>query len=193
MCARIDARSITTIYSYDALNRVTSKTYNDGLTPPANFYYDESSVSLGSCSNSSMSNPVGRLTHTTTGSPGAYLSATVQDYDLMGRVSGYWQAIPSYRGASMWATLYNYDLAGDATSWVHPAGFTITQAINGARQISQVTSSVNDATTPWGRWPPSPTRPLAESRRCRTAALAPGVRRCGRDLPVQQSPAGGAD
>ena len=44
--------------------------------------------------------------------------------------------------------LDNYDLAGDVTSWNHPAGFTITHTINTARQITQVSSSVSDATDP---------------------------------------------
>jgi YD repeat-containing protein len=83
------SNTVTTTYTPDVLNRVTDKTYNDGVTPPAHFAYDETTVSLGSCSNSSMSYPVGRLTHTTTGSSGAYLTATVQDYDPMGRVSSY--------------------------------------------------------------------------------------------------------
>jgi YD repeat-containing protein len=37
LCRRTDARSITTTYSYDALNRLTSKTYSSG-TPTAYFY-----------------------------------------------------------------------------------------------------------------------------------------------------------
>src|SRR5579875_1318298 len=55
---------------------------------------------------------------------------------------------------------YNYDLAGDVNSWTHPAGFTITNSINGAQRVAQITSSLNDAThpgtlatisyTPWG-------------------------------------------
>ena len=45
VCRRTDARSVTTTYSYDAENRVTSKTYSDS-TPSANFDYDESSVTV---------------------------------------------------------------------------------------------------------------------------------------------------
>ena len=36
VCTRKDARSVTTTYAYDALNRVTSKSYSDG-TPPRIF------------------------------------------------------------------------------------------------------------------------------------------------------------
>ena len=148
-CTRTDARSITTTYAYDPLNRLTSKTYSDGTTPTATFSYDEATVALGSWTSPGLNNPKGRLTHTTTTSGGTVVTATVQDYDPMGRTNNYWQCTPLNCGTStIWAALYNYDLAGDVTSWNHPAGFTITQTINGARQISQVTSSVNDSADP---------------------------------------------
>ena len=51
-------------------------------------------------------------------------------------------------GVSAWTTTYNYDLAGDVTSWTHPYGYTITQTINGAREISQFTSSLNGSQQP---------------------------------------------
>jgi RHS repeat-associated protein len=65
----------------------------------------------------------------------------------MGRVQGYWQATPLNCGSSLWPTFYAYDLAGDVTSWLHPAGFVINQTINGARQVTQVTSSWSDTTS----------------------------------------------
>ncbi len=79
---------------------------------------------------------------------GHFLTETVQDYDPMGRIKDYWQCTPLNCNSSMWAVLYNYDLAGDVTSWNHPAGFTITQSIDGARHIKQVTSSLSDSTHP---------------------------------------------
>jgi len=148
-CTRTDARGITTTYAYDALNRLTSKTYSDGATPTATFSYDEPAVTLGSWTSPGLNNPNGRLTHTATTSGGTILTATVQDYDATGRTKDYWQCTPLNCGSStIWAALYNYDLAGDVTSWNHPAGFTITQTISGAQQISQVTSSVSDSADP---------------------------------------------
>jgi YD repeat-containing protein len=44
--------------------------------------------------------------------------------------------------------LYDCDLAGDLTSWTHAAGFTITNAIDAAQQITGITSSLNDSTHP---------------------------------------------
>jgi RHS repeat-associated protein len=150
-CTRTDARGITTTYTYnDPLSRLTGKSYNDNpQTPSVSFSYDESTVHLGSWTSPTLANPIGRLTHTTTMSGSTLLTATVQDYDQMGRTKHYWQCTPLNCGnASIWSALYNYDLAGDVTSWNHPAGFTITQNINGARRIAQVTSSLSDATHP---------------------------------------------
>jgi len=67
----------------------------------------------------------------------------------MGRPVDYCQCTPLNCGSSsIWQAVYNYNLAGDVTSWTHPAGFAITQTINAAREISQVTSSLNDSTHP---------------------------------------------
>jgi hypothetical protein len=67
----------------------------------------------------------------------------------MGRTKDYWQCTPLNCGAStIWAALYNYDAAGGVTSWNHPAGFTITQAINGAKEVAEITSSKSETTDP---------------------------------------------
>ena len=42
ICRRTDAKSITTTYTYDALNRLTGKSYSDG-TPSVTYSYDQSS------------------------------------------------------------------------------------------------------------------------------------------------------
>jgi RHS repeat-associated protein len=145
------------------LNRVISKSYNDGpQTPTAEFFYDEAAVTLGSWTSPGLNYPNGRLTHTTTMSGSTLLTGTAQDYDPMGRTYNYWQCTaPLYCGSGIWAALYNYDLAGDVTSWNHPAGYTITNTISPARRITEISSSLNDAThppalaqsityTPWG-------------------------------------------
>jgi RHS repeat-associated protein len=48
----------------------------------------------------------------------------------------------------MWLVGYGYDQAGDVTSLTHPAGYTITNSINEAQQITQVSSTRNDSTHP---------------------------------------------
>jgi len=66
------ARNITTTNTYDALNRLLTKTYaNDPAnTPAATFSYDQTSVTIGSWSSGTLTNPKGRLTETTTTTSG---------------------------------------------------------------------------------------------------------------------------
>jgi YD repeat-containing protein len=59
---KTDARGIQTVMKYDALNRLTSKSYSDG-TPTATFYYDTPPVSWGP----GIQNTNGRLVEATTG------------------------------------------------------------------------------------------------------------------------------
>jgi RHS repeat-associated protein len=153
--------TVTTTYAYDALNRLTSKTYSDG-TPPASFSYDQASVSVGSWSSGTLGYPKGRMTEATTTASGSVKTAVVYSYDKMGRTSSFWQCNPSNCGSSsIWSTQYTYDLAGDITSWAHPAGYTLTNTVNSAQQVTAVQSSWQDTNhpqylaenvtyTPWG-------------------------------------------
>jgi RHS repeat-associated protein len=142
-CSRTDARGITTTYAYDALDRLTSKTYSDG-TPTAQYYYD-----LASVWGENTTNAKGRLVLAQTVNGSTLITGDVfETYDPTGRVQLHRQCTPYNCGTSDWRTTYNYDLAGDVTSWLHPGGFTITQGINSAGQIAQVTSSVSDQNDP---------------------------------------------
>src|SRR6266852_3259744 len=106
------------------MNRLTSKTYSDS-TPTVNFYYDESSVTVAGTVYT-LTNTKGRLSHTSAANGTAI---TIHSYDTMGRPLDLWQCTPyNCSSSSIWKTHYAYDLAGDATSWQHPAGETITQA-----------------------------------------------------------------
>jgi YD repeat-containing protein len=161
VCRRTDARGTTTTYTYDALNRLTGKTYSDS-TPPATFSYDQTSVTIGSWSSGTLTNPKGRLTEAVTTSSGSVQTAVAYGYDPVGRVQNYWQCTPyNCGGATIWQTHYDYDLAGDIADWTHPAGFTITNTISPAQRVTQISSSLSDAArpptlaqsityTPWG-------------------------------------------
>jgi len=147
VCRRTDARNITTTYSYDALNRLTGKTYSDS-TPPTAYAYDQTSVTIGSWSSGTLANPVGRLVAATTTSSGSVQTASVFSYDPMGRPANHWQCTPQNCNSSMWLTSYGYDLAGDVASWTHPAGPTLTNAVSTAQRITGITSSLSDSTHP---------------------------------------------
>ena len=71
------------------------------------------------------------------------LTATVQDYDSMGRTQDYWQCTPSNCGASsIWHSNYLYKYTGEVYQWTHPAGYTLYNTISAARRITQIQSSL---------------------------------------------------
>ena len=144
VCRQTDARTITTTYSFDARNRLVSKTYSDS-TPTASFYYDESSVTVAGTAYT-LTNAKGRLSHTS-GAGGNAI--TIQSYDTMGRTQDVWQCTPyNCSSATIWHAHYSRDLGGDLTSWQHPNGESITQTFSNARRITQIASSLNDSTHP---------------------------------------------
>jgi RHS repeat-associated protein len=151
-CTRTDARGITTYYNkawngsscpYDALNRLVCKSYSDG-TPTAQFSYDQSSVTLGTWASPSLLNTKGRLTETQTfNSSGATVTGTAQDYDSMGRTADFYQySSASNCGSSpVCSSNYQYEYTGEVKQWTHPAGYTFTNKVSGARRMQQIASS----------------------------------------------------
>ncbi|MFY9531631.1 MAG: RHS repeat-associated core domain-containing protein [Candidatus Acidiferrales bacterium] len=139
VCRRTDARSITTTYSYDALNRLTSKVYSDS-TPAEIYIYDVSSTD-----GATISNPKGRLVKAAISSVGV---ATISSFDAVGRVVHQYQCKPpSCTGT--WAGLsYTYNLGGGLTSYNDDSRFTITQAFDTAGRVTSLSSSFVDANHP---------------------------------------------
>jgi len=89
---RTDARGITATLAYDALNRPTSKTYNDSpQTPTINYFYDAQTLPGGAPS-FSRGYSIGRLVAVTYsgGSAGTY-----RGYDELGRVIRQYQQTDS--------------------------------------------------------------------------------------------------
>ena len=153
--------TVTTTYAYDALNRLTSKTYSDG-TPTVTFSYDQTSVTLGSWSSGTLLNPKGRMTEATTTASGGVKTGVVYSYDPVGRISDFWQCNPGNCGtSSIYNMTYGYDKAGDVTSWTHPGLISLTNTVNSAQQVTQVqttsqytnlpqTLAQNVTYEPWG-------------------------------------------
>jgi RHS repeat-associated protein len=135
-----DARGTKTYLAYDALNRVTSKTFSDTATKPVSIHYDESSVwthTLGS--------PIGRVTSIYRGR--TMISATVYSYDAMGRVTQQWDCRPSNCGTSAFLTQYGYDQAGNLTSLTYPSGRVVTYGYSAANAPTSVTLSKYGSTS----------------------------------------------
>src|SRR5262249_7671884 len=82
--------TVTTTYTYDKLNRLTSTSYSDSVTPSVSRHYDTSSE-LGTVLN----NTIGRLSAEYVSSPaGQLLSGHIYSYDSMGRVVSSLQCTP---------------------------------------------------------------------------------------------------
>jgi YD repeat-containing protein len=89
---RVDARSITTTMAYDALNRPTSRSYNDSpQTPTVNYFYDAQSLPSGAPT-FDRGYSTGRLVAVTYGGGS---EGTYRGYDQIGRVLRQYQRTDS--------------------------------------------------------------------------------------------------
>ncbi len=123
LLAKTDARSVVTSYSYDALNRMLSKTYSDGTRGQYFGYdgfYDDGSTQLPSPYNQ---NAKGRMTQ----SSDRTNVASHYGYDTMGRLNQKADCFPlncSYNDVQQ-AT---YDQAGNLATFTYPDGRKIQNA-----------------------------------------------------------------
>ena len=138
--------TVTTSYSWDALHRLTQKSYSDGTTPTASFYYDLAAP-WGSPYGGSYK---GRLSQAdTVDSTGHYVASTIFVYDALGRItiSGLCTAVNC--GLVGFHTSYSYDLAGNVTSYsTSENGITFSYQYDAVGRPSAVTSSLVDANHP---------------------------------------------
>jgi RHS repeat-associated protein len=122
LIAKTDARGIATTYSYDALNRIRTKSYSDGTTPSASFAYDETGDwGAANCAASGLvqCNTVGRLSSMST-SDG--LTGSVFSYDTMGRKTEDATCTDTRCASASSHAIYHsysYDLAGNETGYDH--------------------------------------------------------------------------
>lgn len=136
---------IQTTYAYDALNRVSSRSYNDG-TPTVNYFYDSQSLPSGAPSTSSpdyysRGYSAGRLvavTYGTSSSTGDYFG-----YDGVGRVVMKFQRT----GSVNYKTTASYDLAGAITSETYPSGHSVSYGFDGSGRTSSFTGNLGDGTS----------------------------------------------
>jgi RHS repeat-associated protein len=128
---KTDARNITVTYAYDALSRLTDKTYSDGVTPQASYRYDYSSF-LGQ----TFAYPIGRevATMVAGSTPEAFTS-----YDPMGRLKQTTQCNPGVTGCKTFTA--SYDLLGDLTSLAYPSGLSVNYQYDSAARLYSATDS----------------------------------------------------
>ncbi|HEU4932648.1 MAG TPA: HNH/ENDO VII family nuclease [Pyrinomonadaceae bacterium] len=115
---------ITTSYVYDELNRVTSRTYNDG-TPNVTYTYDAPGVL----------NSRGRLTSITS----SVSSYSYGEYDAQGRVK---RGTQTTAGQDFLMT-YQYDVAGRLISQTYPSGRVVKTEYDDAGRIAGVKNNAS--------------------------------------------------
>ncbi|SRR5713226_1725089 len=128
LLSKTDARSIITNLAYDALNRVTSRSYqNDpNNTPAVSYSYDPN-----------IANGKGRL-----GSVSSSVSTyTYGSYDAMGRATGTTQTLGSQ---SYSISNVVYDRASHVTSMAYPSGHTVTYAYDNAGRMNDFRGYLGD-------------------------------------------------
>jgi RHS repeat-associated protein len=128
--------SVTTTFQYDALNRLTQKSYSDGTTPTASYAYDTPNSNFG-CGGTP-TNVIGRLTGASNGWPYCY------QYDQMGRLS--WKDIRMNPGNELGYFSYSYDLMGNLVTDTAGYGYRdVSYAYNTAGRLISVIN--NDPST----------------------------------------------
>ncbi|MBZ5554006.1 MAG: hypothetical protein LAO21_14900 [Acidobacteriia bacterium] len=133
LMTKTDARNVTTHYTYDALNRILTKSYDipqgSGVAPtaPVSYCYDTAS------------NGVGRPRSVTLASgctgDGSYFDA----YDEMGRVTMTHHVTDGQTYGSSPNPTYAYNLAGELTAETYPSGRKVTTAYDPAGRVNAVT------------------------------------------------------
>ena len=143
---KTDARGIITHFDYDALNRVTSKTYqNDPAgTPSVSYYYDSQDLpTTAGVPTLDRGSSSGRLVAVLYGGAQS-ITGSYRGYDALGRVKRSIQvtndgvANQTYNFAN-----YDYDRAGNLKSQTYPSGRVVVTEYDNAGRIAGVK---NDAT-----------------------------------------------
>lgn len=130
-----------TTTQYDLLGRLVSVSYDDGLTPNKNIFYDQTGPGQ-QWTGVSISNVKGRLTGTTSGT-GSSLTRSLLSYDLAGNVTNMWQCAPSICGGSSQASRpisFQYDLGGSLTNEYDVTSGSIAYTRSAAGEVTSITN-----------------------------------------------------
>jgi RHS repeat-associated protein len=129
LSTKTDPRNITCTYTYDAMNRVWTRTYlNDpNQTPAVDYKYDGAGTNGWYV--------VGKLTAVNTS--GSFVSSYTYDtFDPMGRVLHSTQTTDG----NVYGMSYGYDLAGNLISETYPSNRVVSTAFDTACRINDVSS-----------------------------------------------------
>lgn len=130
LTSKTDARSITTAYTYDALNRVTFRDYSD-TTPDVTYTYDN------------ITNAKGKLTKVSS----SLSETSYTAFDIMGRVTASQQKTPIDGETISTATVrqmsYVYNLSGALIEETYPSTRVVKNVLDNDGDLSIVQSKKN--------------------------------------------------
>ncbi|HEY0545110.1 MAG TPA: RHS repeat-associated core domain-containing protein, partial [Pyrinomonadaceae bacterium] len=132
---KTDARTFTTTYAYDVLNRNTSVTYSaNANTPNIINSYDNTAVAYGK----------GRLWRTeTTGDAGALVS--INSFDAAGRSLSLSQ---QFKTGGVWSAPYttqrSYYASGSTNAETYPSGHTVSYLYDDAGRLKTFSGNLSD-------------------------------------------------
>ena len=132
-CSRTDARGITTTYTYDALSRITGKTYSNGQGG-VSYTYDQGGAGASA---------LGQLTQTTDPS-----GSETYTYNKMGWMTQFQKTI----NGTAYTMNYQYNTAGQLTQITYPSGRVVQQYYNPIGQLCEVAPQTNgcgNSTSPY--------------------------------------------
>jgi RHS repeat-associated protein len=139
LTASYDARNIVTEFSYDNLNRPTTITYSDGVTPRVDQYYDNVPFAVAG-DNRPIFNK-GHLTERRTAALGSIPSTSESfNHDLMGRTIQSRQSV----GSNTYTMGYTFDVGSSMTSETYPSGRVVTYAYDSGARMSAITSGTTN-------------------------------------------------
>ena len=155
LIVKTDARGVSLHNSYDSINRITRRWYNDSSSPSdtthdailpggvepteeVRFYYDSQSVAGGPAYSPGAS--IGRLVAQTYGSGanGDYFA-----YDSLGRSTLKYQKL----GAANYLISASYSLSGALLSTTYPSGHTVNNSFDQAGRLIAFSGNLGDGTT----------------------------------------------
>jgi RHS repeat-associated protein len=144
--------TVITTYTYDTLNRLTQRSYSDGVTPTAMFGYDQASVTMGT-QRFNITNSIGRLSWECTIAPTTCPTINAFSYDKMGRTAQLWQCQHLNCPLPNIVFSYDYDLIGDELDYfigTVPPGSTeyVSTYSSAGRLTSFTTPTWVDSTNP---------------------------------------------
>jgi len=140
------ATTVTTNYSYDALNRETGIAYSDLATPSVTKHYDTTlELGLG------LNNTIGRLSAEFVTSPSSknVLSEKVFSYDPLGRVIDNSQCTANNCASSTaYSITYSYNLLGQRATATNGQAVTFHYTYDAAARLTALTSSLSATNYP---------------------------------------------